>query len=173
LRASYVDALRSLVDRNRGLRVFSPTRAARSTSLEASGPAPGVLCLLGGGLLALQAVGSTCSAAVVPGVVTIALAEGASIWRRLLRANAAFDGRALPIILLVAALLRAMTVVSPPICRPTVYRYVWDGRVQGAGINPYRYVPADDALASLRDDAIYPNINRSGYAHTIYSAGRR
>jgi len=26
-----------------------------------------------------------------------------------------------------------------------MFRYVWDGRVQGAGINPYLYVPADAA----------------------------
>ena len=48
------------------------------------------------------------------------------------------------------------------------YRYVWDGRVQAAGINPYRYAPADPALAELRDDAIFPKINRAEYAVTIY-----
>jgi len=61
-----------------------------------------------------------------------------------------------------------MTVIMPPYLSSDMYRYVWDGRVQGAGINPYRYVPADEALTPLRDDAIYPNINRSGYARTIY-----
>jgi len=40
--------------------------------------------------------------------------------------------------------------------------------VQAAGINPYRYVPADERLAALRDDAIYPNINRADYAPTVY-----
>jgi hypothetical protein len=45
---------------------------------------------------------------------------------------------------------------------------VWDGRVQAAGINPYLHVPADPALASLRDGAIYPYINRADYAPTIY-----
>ncbi len=49
-----------------------------------------------------------------------------------------------------------------------IYRYVWDGRVQAAGINPYRYIPADAALAQLRDDKIYPRINRKDYARTIY-----
>ena len=49
-----------------------------------------------------------------------------------------------------------------------MYRYVWDGRVQLAGINPYRYVPAADQLAFLRDAAVYPNINRAEYAHTVY-----
>src|SRR5205807_1950891 len=35
-------------------------------------------------------------------------------------------------------------------------------------INPYHYVPADPHLERLRDDAIYPNINRAEYAPTIY-----
>jgi hypothetical protein len=49
-----------------------------------------------------------------------------------------------------------------------IFRYVWDGRVQAAGVNPYRYVPADPALASLRDPKIFPRINRADYAVTIY-----
>jgi alpha-1,6-mannosyltransferase len=40
--------------------------------------------------------------------------------------------------------------------------------VQAAGINPYRYVPGDSALASLRDTSIYPHINRADYAPTVY-----
>ena len=49
-----------------------------------------------------------------------------------------------------------------------LYRYIWDGRVQAAGINPYLYVPADAALASLRDASIFPHINRADYAVTAY-----
>jgi hypothetical protein len=49
-----------------------------------------------------------------------------------------------------------------------VYRYVWDGRVQAQGINPYRYVPADPALEGLRDHDIYLGVNRKTYARTIY-----
>jgi alpha-1,6-mannosyltransferase len=49
-----------------------------------------------------------------------------------------------------------------------LFRYIWDGRVQAAGINPYLYVPADPALSALRDAAIYPFINRADYAPTIY-----
>ena len=55
------------------------------------------------------------------------------------------------VVLLVAAALRLPLIVSPPFLSTDVYRYVWDGRVQAAGINPYRYLPADPALASLRD----------------------
>jgi alpha-1,6-mannosyltransferase len=67
-----------------------------------------------------------------------------------------------------AALLRLMVVVFPPFLSNDMYRYIWDGWVQAAGINPYRYIPADPHLAFLRDASVFPNINRANYAHTIY-----
>jgi hypothetical protein len=70
-----------------------------------------------------------------------------------------------------AALMRLIVLVAPPSLSDDVYRYVWDGRVQASGVNPYRYVPADPALVGLRDDAIYPHINRKDYATTIYPPG--
>ena len=71
-------------------------------------------------------------------------------------------------ILVVAVLLRAIALFAPQALSTDIFRYVWDGRVQAAHINPYRFIPADPALAPLRDDSIYPNINRADYAHTIY-----
>ena len=68
----------------------------------------------------------------------------------------------------VAIVLRALLLIPPPILSTDIYRYVWDGRVQAADINPYRYIPADPALASLRDPVVYPQINRADYARTIY-----
>jgi alpha-1,6-mannosyltransferase len=76
--------------------------------------------------------------------------------------------RALWLIVGLAVGLRAFLLAFDPLLSDDIYRYVWDGRVQAAGINPYRYVPADEALTSLRDDAIYPRINRHDYAPTIY-----
>jgi alpha-1,6-mannosyltransferase len=72
------------------------------------------------------------------------------------------------IILGFAGLLRLMVVVFPPFLSSDVYRYIWDGWVQAAGINPYRYIPDDTHLAFLRDTTVFPNINRANYAHTIY-----
>jgi len=72
------------------------------------------------------------------------------------------------IAVIFAALFRLSILLAPPMLSDDIYRYIWDGRVQAAGINPYRYVPADEALAGLRDEAVYPKINRRDNAHTIY-----
>jgi alpha-1,6-mannosyltransferase len=68
----------------------------------------------------------------------------------------------------IAVLMRIPIVLAPPSLSTDVYRYVWDGRVMAAGINPYRYAPADPQLAALRDPDIFPNINRADTAVTIY-----
>jgi alpha-1,6-mannosyltransferase len=75
---------------------------------------------------------------------------------------------ALIVILVAAAAMRLALVFIEPYLSTDIYRYVWDGRVQAAGINPYRYVPSAPGVAQLRDAMIYPNINRAGYAVTIY-----
>lgn len=72
------------------------------------------------------------------------------------------------IVLAFAVLPRLLLLVGPTLHSTDAYRYVWDGRVQAAGFNPYRFVPADPALADLRDEAVYPRINRADYAVTIY-----
>ena len=65
-------------------------------------------------------------------------------------------------------MLRGYVLLFDPLLSSDIYRYIWDGRVQAAGINPYRYFPAHDALAALRDATIFPRINRADYAVTIY-----
>jgi alpha-1,6-mannosyltransferase len=83
-----------------------------------------------------------------------------------LRSN---DSRAVLVLGLVfAALFRLSIVFFPPYLSDDIYRYIWDGRVQAAGINPYRYIPAEEPLAQLRDDKIYPHINRRETVRTIY-----
>ncbi|TDC99417.1 DUF2029 domain-containing protein [Nonomuraea deserti] len=77
----------------------------------------------------------------------------------------------------------ATGLLGPPATSTDSFRYVWDGRVQSAGISPYDHAPADPALASLRDPWLFPRcseghfypieggactrINRPS-AHTIY-----
>ncbi len=59
---------------------------------------------------------------------------------------------------------------EPSVLSRDMYRYVWDGRVQQNGMNPYRYAPEAEELKNLRDDQIFPNINRKEYP-TLYPAG--
>lgn len=82
-----------------------------------------------------------------------------------------WPGATLWLVLSVAVAMRLLTLLAPPILSSDVYRYVWDGRVQLAGVNPYRYIPAADQLEFLRDKAVYPHINRAEYAHTVYPPG--
>lgn len=84
------------------------------------------------------------------------------------------DARPLParwlILLFAFALLfRAVLIFTPPRLSDDMYRYVWDGRVQASGMNPYAYPPSAPALAPLRDRAIYPLINRKDSV-TVYPA---
>jgi hypothetical protein len=70
-------------------------------------------------------------------------------------------------ILVIAALLRIPFLFMDPPLSDDVWRNLWDGRVQVAGMNPYRYGPLDDDLAALRDDTIWHRINHPQY-RTIY-----
>ncbi len=75
------------------------------------------------------------------------------------------------IIVLLAIIFRISLVPSEPtVLSKDMYRYIWDGRVQQNGINPYRYPPGADELENMRDDRIFPNINRQDYP-TLYPAG--
>ena len=72
----------------------------------------------------------------------------------------------LPIIVVVAVLLRVPAWLTPPTHSDDVYRYLWDGRVQRAGINPYRFAPDAPELRGLRD-ATWARINNRSLP-TIY-----
>src|SRR5262249_50437824 len=64
-----------------------------------------------------------------------------ALWRVIARPATIGDrNRALISILIVGAVLRLVLIAAPP-SSTDVHRYVWDGRVQAHGINPYRYIP--------------------------------
>jgi hypothetical protein len=97
------------------------------------------------------------------------VAFGAAAWWISTRRAA---GRpALIAVLAFAVLFRSALLPTRPALSDDMYRYIWDGRVQAAGINPYRYAPEDDALRPLRDAEAFPSINRRSYARTIYPPG--
>ncbi len=106
----------------------------------------------------------------IAAALAAALAYAAAVW---LARNRRLSSWSLAVILIAGLAARLLAVASPPVLSTDLYRYVWDGRVQAAGINPYRYIPADPALTALRDaapgpTAIYPNVNRAETARTIY-----
>ncbi len=80
------------------------------------------------------------------------------------------DKWTLRIILAMAVLCRLVPLYEDPFLSSDIYRYVWDGVVQHAHINPYRYIASDPALKFLQDPYIdeFKNMNRRDYAHTIY-----
>jgi hypothetical protein len=98
----------------------------------------------------------------------IFIAGGVGIWAALQLADKVDARHALLVILTGALAMRLALLFADPYLSTDIYRYVWDGRVQAAGINPYRYMPAASELAPLRDVAIFPNINRPDTAVTIY-----
>jgi len=75
------------------------------------------------------------------------------------------------VIIFLAILFRFCLIPpDPTVLSKDMYRYIWDGRVQQNGINPFLYPPQADELKNLRDDQIFPNINRKDYP-TLYPAG--
>lgn len=103
------------------------------------------------------------------GFIVLALVQGAFYLAAVaLTWRGGLSRRALVGVLALAALMRLAVLLAPPYLSDDINRYVWDGRVEAAGINPYRFVPSDPHLAALRDRTIFLNINRSDYAPTIY-----
>src|SRR5258707_730254 len=61
-----------------------------------------------------------------------------------------------PLVLGGAVALQLAAGFAPPRSSDDMYRYVWDGRVQAAGIDPYRYPPGAPELAGQRDLGLWP-----------------
>lgn len=124
---------------------------------------------IGAALIALTLLGPAVHAGLGDiAFVSLAVTQGLLVAYATRLAERCPERQALLLILGVALALRLALLFVPPHLSTDIYRYIWDGRVQGAGINPYRYLPAAPELAPLRDAAIYPLINRRDYALTIY-----
>ncbi|MCL5030863.1 MAG: hypothetical protein M1480_17785 [Bacteroidetes bacterium] len=63
--------------------------------------------------------------------------------------------------------LRIIFSFLHPIGSDDYYRYLWDGKVQANGINPYRYAPADTALNNLHSTSL-PKLVNFPEMKTIY-----
>jgi len=76
--------------------------------------------------------------------------------------------RAWQVALVAAFLFRLVVVAGAPTMSDDVYRYVWDGRVQHAGYNPYAFSPKAPELSALQDEN-WERINNPEIG-TIYPA---
>ena len=107
------------------------------------------------------------------GMLVICGTAAALLWRRARR-------RDVVIVLAVALACRLLVVADMPTLSDDAYRFVWDGRVQAAGVNPYAHAPASPGLFDLRDYRIFPEVNRphtrTGYPPTnevaLYAVNR-
>lgn len=78
-----------------------------------------------------------------------------------------FSNRALAGAFALAAVMHGCLIFTPPTLSDDMYRYIWNGRVQAQGISSYRYPPKAPELAHLRDEAVWPQINRKASV-TVY-----
>ena len=76
--------------------------------------------------------------------------------------------RVLLVSVLLAVAWRVAIVPTAPLVSDDVYRYVWDGRVQRFGFNPYQSAPDDPALAHLHVEATRRIDPTSAALTTIY-----
>lgn len=74
---------------------------------------------------------------------------------------------AMIIIIIGSLAIGAAALAGPPNVSSDSARYAWDGIVQDAGISPYRFVPVDDALSSLRPAWLFstPTTDADGATH--------
>jgi len=61
--------------------------------------------------------------------------------------------------IIFGVLFRIALLPSEPFLSDDIYRYLWDGKIFAAGINPYKYAPIDIQLQEFRDQIFHPFIN--------------
>jgi len=120
-----------------------------------------------------RSLGAVAAAIVMPGLVLLSVSQypqvvrlgplpvSASLWAAFAAGAWCIRGtsarRAVPLILLGGIAVQLAALSAPPRSSDDLYRYIWDGRVQVQGIDPYRYVPAAPQLAGLRDPFLWPS----------------
>ncbi|MEJ5351974.1 MAG: hypothetical protein WHS65_10305 [Melioribacteraceae bacterium] len=60
---------------------------------------------------------------------------------------------------LVGIILRISFINTMPIGSDDIYRYMWDGKVQSHGINPYKFSPSDSNLNFLHSEILPAKVN--------------
>src|SRR3954454_1231876 len=96
------------------------------------------LAALGLAICALTALGApTLRAYGDNAFCALALASGGlAAWATRV-AGTRGDGRTLALVLALGVLMRLIVLPVEPLLSDDIFRYVWDGRVEAAGVNPY------------------------------------
>jgi hypothetical protein len=63
--------------------------------------------------------------------------------------------------------IQLVALSGPPQGSSDLYRYIWDGRVQAAGIDPYLYAPADAGVAKLRNHFLWSGTGPHNYGDCV------
>jgi hypothetical protein len=95
-------------------------------------------------------------------LLLLALVAGWWVFR-----GGADDSATLGIILGFALVFRLLVLPAAPVLSGDIFRYIWDARVQAAGINPYLSRPADFDREEVTRDPLHQQQNRP-FARTIY-----
>jgi hypothetical protein len=74
---------------------------------------------------------------------------------------------AVGLILIGGIAVQVVALAGPPQGSSDMYRYIWDGRVQAAGIDPYLYAPGDAGVAKLRDDFLWSGTGPGHYVDCV------
>ncbi len=74
---------------------------------------------------------------------------------------------AVGLILIGGIAVQVVALAGPPQGSSDLYRYIWDGRVQAAGIDPYLYAPGDAGVARLRNDFLWSGTGPGGYGDCV------
>jgi hypothetical protein len=146
----------------------SPETATTTRTLR---PLLAIAIILEGCFLALWKVGTT--SADVPFYLGIFFASFAAYGLAaafVLKGRFAGTPRISGFLFVCAFVFRATVLPLTPSMSEDIYRYIWDGRNQVAGIGPYDYAPGAPQLERMRDYPHYDLINHKDYK-TPYPAG--
>jgi len=87
------------------------------------------------------------------------LSSGVYIWLAKEVLHTELPERMVLMLLGVALLVRATFLFITPAGSDDVFRYLWDGKLQAAGVSPYLYPANAPALSSLRSDLLPGAVN--------------
>lgn len=97
----------------------------------------------------------------------ISFVLGFGLYSALYFRNRNREGFPLKEILVISILLRVALIFVNPITTDDPYRYLWDGKMQSEGINPYKYAPDSSALSQYHSDELYSTVPHT-WSFTIY-----